>query len=131
MRSPIFVFAPFALCLHVVTALAATVEDDVKTMAAMVSKNLPMKLSQNMTLAQVAAVGPRIVYAYVIHRDYADMRPHLAQFKELSRKDKVSTLCGEKDARSLLDRGSVYAFTFASADAHFAFAYDVKKADCQ
>jgi hypothetical protein len=110
------------------TALAQSVENTLRGMAAQVSKNLPMMVNAEVQATSVAASGNRIMYKYNVRKLAEQI--NISRLRDQHYENSVNASCSNPGLVNLLKQGAVLIYQFYDSRNSFLFEMSVTQRDC-
>lgn len=110
------------------TSLAQSVDDTLRSMAAQVSKSLPMMVSAEIQATSVAALGNRIMCKYNTIKPAKQI--DTSRLRDEHYENSVNATCSNLGTVNLLKRGAVFMYQFYDSRNSFLFEMSVTQQAC-
>ncbi|MEP6889955.1 MAG: hypothetical protein ABI955_04575 [Nitrospirota bacterium] len=110
------------------TSLAQSLDNTLRSMAAQVSKSLPMMVSAEVQATSVAALGNRIMYKYNIKKPAKQI--DTSRLRKEHYENSVNAMCSNPGTVNLLKQGAVVMYQFYDSGNTFLFEMSVTKQAC-
>lgn len=130
MKTPLRYQILFFIAISVVAkvAVAQSVENTIRGMAAQVSKNLPMMVNAEVQATSVAASGKRIMYKYNVIKPKEHI--NTSRLKKEHYENSVNAMCSNPGIANLLKQGVEMMYQFYDSRNSFLFEISVTQRDC-